>query len=142
MKKIEIEKQNIIIRQYDPSENMDEIITELIEFIEENNLTITGHLFARNYKENNEIKYEFGIPIEEYINGNDEIKVLTIPEHTAIRTLHKGPYNRIIETVDKLSNYLNENNLKLTDAPIYIYQNSPKEVAEDELITEVQYPIS
>ncbi|WP_409200746.1 GyrI-like domain-containing protein [Methanobrevibacter sp. DSM 116169] len=142
LKEIKLESQNAVIRQFsNPNEDINELTLELVNWIEENNLTPVNHLFARNYLENNEVIYDFGIPIEEEVEGTDEFKFIRIPEQTVLSIKHIGNYDNIDETMIKLSDYLTENNLELIDAPRYIYHNSPDDVNEEDLITEIQYPL-
>ena len=143
VKEIKIDKQNAIIVQFtDPQEDMNKLITELLIWIQKNNLTQSNHLFARNYIENNTMTYDFGIPINETVKGNDKFKFIEIAEHIAVSATHKGSYIHIDKTVDKLHKYLEDNDLKLIDAPRYIYYNGPEQVPEEELITEIQFPIA
>lgn len=140
---ITLESQNAIIRPYtNPEEDMNKIISELMDYIENNNLTTTGHLFARNHinKERNMI-FEFGIPISENIKGNEKFQFIKIPKQKTLSLKHEGSYDNIEESINKLTKFLKENNLQIIDIPRYIYYNDPKNIPEEELITEIQFPI-
>jgi effector-binding domain-containing protein len=55
--------------------------------------------------------------------------------------MHKGPYQEVGLVYEIMMNKVIEEGYQMTGAPIEIYFNSPMEVSESELLTEVQFPV-
>jgi DNA gyrase inhibitor GyrI len=95
--------------------------------------------------EPSERRYDVGIPIDVEDIGDVErpgFVLLTMPgEYLKVR--HSGRYDRLPDTYDQaLGISLQAARLQLVAAPIIeIYRNSPAEVDEDDLVTDVYFPV-
>ena len=91
-------------------------------------------------------RYDVGIPID----AEDSPEVdepafinLTMPGKY-LKATHEGPYDGVMKTYDDiLSMTLKFEGLELVSAPIIeLYRNSPQEVHEDELRTDIYFPVT
>ncbi len=110
-----------------------------------NLVKITGPImmlcYDEEYKENN-ADIEVAIPISGRITVEDPfMEVKTLPECEVVSVVYKGPYGNIGVTYSKIYSYAAENNLKLIAPDRSLYLNNPNEVKEDDLMTEIQYPV-
>jgi effector-binding domain-containing protein len=87
--------------------------------------------------------YDMGIPIanDTEIEGNDEINVVELIEHRVLATVHKGSYSTLNESYKEMVDYSIKNNYDIIGSPKEIYFNNPHEVPEEELLTEIQFPV-
>lgn len=85
-------------------------------------------------------KIEFEV-FEEKSENPQEVQIQTIPQHQVVSTIFKGPYGEASSVYVDLYEYTTQNNLKIVGAVKEIYLNSPEDAAEDELLTEVQFPV-
>ncbi|MDL2270877.1 GyrI-like domain-containing protein [Methanobrevibacter sp. OttesenSCG-928-I08] len=138
-----VESQKVLLRPYsNPQIDMEEIISELLNYIEENNLTSKNPLFGRNYlNDDNQMIFEFGIDILEDIETEYPFVSLEIPKQKVLSIIHKGPFDNISDSINKLELFIDENGLELMDIPRYIYHDKPEITKERDLITEIQFPI-
>ena len=144
-KTIEVQKLAVISHK-GSMEDMEVLISQLFGWIEINEVEINGDLFAIYYTlpdkvPENEVVYDVGIPIKGEPTGNDLIKVVDMLEHNVLSTIHKGSYKDIRKSYDALVEYSLDNNYDIIGSPKEIYMNSPYDVSEEELLTEIQFPI-
>ena len=70
-----------------------------------------------------------------------EIKVkITEPVEVAF-AIHKGSYSSISETFHKMIPWIMEKGYMVSGPPVNIFHNDPMVTPEEDLITEVQFPI-
>lgn len=97
--------------------------------------------YDEEYKEN-DADIEVAIPISGRITVEDPfMEVKTLPECEVVSVIYKGPYENIGVAYSKIYSYAAENNLKLIGPDRSLYLNNPNEVKEDDLMTEIQYPV-
>lgn len=150
---MKFEKKNIssqqvaFIKHIGHVEEMGMIIGKLMELIYKNNIQVLGGPFSIYYTDPSmvnpdEMVYDIAIPIAENVKIEDnEVKVKTLPETHVIATIHKGDYKNLNETYQGVWNYIVENKYEASGPPLEIYLNSPEDVSQDELLTEIQFPI-
>lgn len=85
--------------------------------------------------------FETVLVLTETHPGNDMIRPDNTYEGKAIMATHIGPYEKSQAAWHALEKYYNENNLEMNGAPFEVYVNSPKEVDESELITQIYFPV-
>lgn len=108
-----------------------------------------------------------GLPLSVYQSfGSDKIEViiaLQVPDTSntayrrvgeaqfgstsegyAIKGTHKGSYKNLLDTHDKIKNYISQENLQIMGNPFEIYKTGPSQQESDttKWITEVYYPIN
>jgi DNA-binding transcriptional MerR regulator len=63
----------------------------------------------------------------------------TVPEMATL--IHKGPYPAITEAYQALTRWIQNNGYHITGPSREIYLNNPQEVAPEDLLTELQFPV-
>ncbi|MTK64913.1 MAG: GyrI-like domain-containing protein [Methanobacterium sp.] len=127
-------------------EDMGKLIGEIVDWMIDQDVKMSGPPYSVYYTSPkevlpNDMQYELGIPFKGEASELGKIKIKDIPAQEVIYALNKGPYNKIGAVYESLMNKIIEEGFQMVGAPIEIYFNSPMEVSEDELLTEVQFPI-
>jgi effector-binding domain-containing protein len=144
-----IEEEKLAVISYKGNvEDMGILIGKLMAWVETNKIKVIGPPFAIYYTSPQntapeEMVYDMGIPVSEdtELSDNGEIKVVELLEHKVLSTMHKGSYNNIAKSYKEMADYSIKNNYDIIGSPKEIYFNSPHEVGEDELLTEIQFPV-
>ena len=144
-----IEEEKLAIINYKgPVEYMEILVSRLTTWVDVNKVKATGPPFAIYYTtpgsvDDDQMVYDMGIPIAKNteLEGDGEINIVELLEHRVLATVHKGPYSTISESYKKMAEYSIENNYDIIGSPKEIYFNSPHEVPEEELLTEIQFPV-
>jgi effector-binding domain-containing protein len=55
--------------------------------------------------------------------------------------VHKGAYSKLNESYTALAKWVEDNGKQIASAPYEIYLNEPGKVPEEELVTEIYFPI-
>ncbi|BBL67329.1 MerR family transcriptional regulator [Methanoculleus chikugoensis] len=85
---------------------------------------------------------EVALPIAGSVNlDGTAIGVVTLPAGRFASVLHTGPYPGVGKAYERLFAYMNEHRLVPAGPSRELYLNDPAEVPEDELLTEVQFPV-
>lgn len=140
------EKQVAYIFYRGSVEDMGKLIGEIADWMIDQDVKMSGPPYSVYYTSPKEVspnnmQYELGIPFKGEASELGKIKIKDIPAQEVIYVLHEGPYNKIGVVYESLMNKIIEDGFQMVGAPIEIYFNSPMEVSEDELLTEVQFPI-
>lgn len=89
-------------------------------------------------------KFEAAIPIptdKANIQTTGRIILSKSPSGKMIKAVHKGPYNKVADTYNKIGSYMNDNGLKERDNSFEVYINDPSNTPEEELITWIFFPV-
>jgi len=134
------------IRYRGPYDKIPELIGEVVEWVMNKGLTMTGTIYGAYFNRPGDVPpeelfYEIGAPFEGTANDEGKVQVKLIPEHTVVATIHKGPYDQLGPVIDKLAEYTVKNGYDIIGPVTEIYLNSPEEVEPEELLTEVQFPV-
>jgi len=75
--------------------------------------------------------------------GPDEqgLGVKEVPAQTVAWVMHMGPYESVGPTYDELVNWISEQGHTIAGPPQEIYYSDPDEVAPEEYLTEIQFPV-
>ncbi|PKL55012.1 MAG: MerR family transcriptional regulator, partial [Methanomicrobiales archaeon HGW-Methanomicrobiales-6] len=85
---------------------------------------------------------EVAIPITGSVNlDGTAVEVVTLPSGRFLSVLHTGPYPGVGKAYERLFAYMGEHGLAPAGPSRELYLNDPAEVLEDELLTEVQFPV-
>lgn len=84
---------------------------------------------------------EIAFPITGRIMAGPGFEVQTMPAHRVISVFSTGPYSECEYAYAKAMDYAGRAGLKVTGPFREIYLNSPDEVPESELLTEIQIPV-
>jgi AraC family transcriptional regulator len=145
LKKTE-EKQVAYIFYTGPVEDMGDLIGEIVDWMMNQNVEMTGPPYSAYYTSPAEVapedmQYEMGVPFLGEASEAGKVKIKIMPAQQVLSTLHKGPYNEVGSVYEILMNKVIEDGYQMTGAPLEIYFNSPIEVPETDLLTEVQFPV-
>jgi len=92
------------------------------------------------YEENN-ANIEIALPVTGRITISDPgAQVRVLPGTQVVSLIHKGSYYRLHESYSRLMKFMEEKGLKYVPPDREIYLNSPKDVPEEKLMTEIQLP--
>jgi effector-binding domain-containing protein len=88
---------------------------------------------------------EIGFPVAKHTEGKGNIKASEIAAGKYVTATYKGPYKDMVPAYDAIQKWIDENGFT-TDysetRPCYeFYLNSPMEVPESELLTEIVIPV-
>lgn len=113
---------------------------KLLDRIRKDNLTIANPpmvLFHSNEFSPFGLDTEFAIPIGEYVTGTRDFRA-----GLCLKTVVKGSYSILSSVYAKQTKWAEQNGYECTGALFEVYVTDPSQVTEeDELITEVYYPI-
>lgn len=129
-------------------EDMGILIGKLLAWAEVNKIQLAGAPFAIYYTSPQntapeEMIYDMGILVSEdtEISEEGEIKVVELLKHRVLSVMHNGSYKDLPDTYKEMVEYSIKNNYDIIGSPKEIYYNSPHEVPEEELLTEIQFPV-
>ena len=93
--------------------------------------------------EENKIRYDACITLDREVTPPEGIEVQVIPAGEYVVTVHKGSFSKLHETYAEMCGQIvPEEGKEIRNAPsIELYLNSPENVAEEELLTEVWVPV-
>ncbi len=76
--------------------------------------------------------------------GPDErgLGVKQVPPQRVAATIHKGPYEGVEATYRELGGWIATEGYEMSGPPMEIYMSDPNEVAPEEYLTEIQFPVA
>lgn len=84
---------------------------------------------------------EIGFPVARALAGSGEIQPSQLPGGPAVAYLHIGPYDKISQAYEALTQWLQANGRQGTGVAYEVYFNSPAETAPEALQTQVFFPL-
>ncbi|MGZ4934104.1 MAG: GyrI-like domain-containing protein [Halobacteriota archaeon] len=128
-------------------ENMRRLLGQLIGWVQQEGLQMTGPPFAVYYSTPEDMaqghmQFEVGVPISGAAQGTEYITIKPFPAQNVLSAIHKGPYNQIGPVYAALMEYVQNNKYEVIGPPMELWLNNPMEVAENELLTEVRFPVA
>ena len=104
--------------------------------------TKPGAAFGRYYDWSKElIDFDAGIVVNTAIPGEGDIQAGKFGGHEALFARHEGPYGKVEAVYAAMQECMKKHELQAAGAPYEVYLNSPDEVTESELKTEVYWPV-
>lgn len=124
-----------------------ELLGTVVGWLMARNLEIQMPIYGTYYNSPMEVapedlEYEVGAAFLGDAESEGEIKVKTVPEHKVLSTVFKGPYGMAASTYVGLFEYAAKNGYTISGPPTESYLNSPDEVSEEDLLTEVLFPVT
>ena len=144
-KRIE-ESKVAYIRHKGSYDKIPELMQEVGEWLSEKNLQMTGRVYGTYFNSPEDtptenLQYEIGFSFEGTTMPEGKIGIKEVPEHTVLTAMHKGPYTEIGPVIHAVADYAVKNGYDIVGPVTEVYLNSPLEVPESELLTEVQFPV-
>lgn len=90
------------------------------------------------------MKFEAGFIVGDDVPapcGCGELQEIIIAESEKVAVVHEGPYENTGEAYGAIHAWMEQNGYENNGAPWETYENDPAEVAAEDLITVVHYPI-
>lgn len=145
LKKTE-EKQVAYIFYTGPVEDMGGLIGEVVEWMMKQDVEMAGPPYSAYYTSPAEVapedmQYEMGVPFTGEASESGKVKIKILPSQQVLSAIHKGPYQEVGRVYEVLMNKVIEEGYQIIGAPMEMYFNSPMEVSENDLLTEVQFPV-
>lgn len=84
---------------------------------------------------------EVAWPVAEPVKGTKEIKAYELPGGQMAHITHKGPYASCEPTYLRLFSWIEEKGLVISGPVREVYPNDPREVAPEEIVTEIYVPV-
>jgi len=84
---------------------------------------------------------EIAVPVDHKIDGTDEIRCYELPGGTTARIVHQGPYEECTPTYERLFAWIGAEGKRIAGPIREVYLNDPREVAPEEILTEIYAPI-
>lgn len=126
----------------DISTTLGSIYGELMGYLQRNGLTMTGHPFVLYHNADMAaLDIEAGVPVGAVVSGEGRIQPGTIPGGRVLSAIHTGPYSSLGETYTPVMEHIQKEGLEATEWMYELYLNSPGEVPEDQLQTEICFPL-
>lgn len=147
VKKIDSRKVAFIAKQGDYSQ-VGTTIGELFGWLNEKGIQPAGALFGIYYDNPEEVppekcRYDICIPIAVEVEPDSiaQVQVKELPEMEVASLIHKGAYDKVGPSWGKIYGWIYKNKYTPAGPGMEIYLNSPDEVPEDSLLTEIQVPV-
>lgn len=90
-------------------------------------------------------RWELWVPLAATLPASDPnaegLGVKEVDAATVASAMHEGPYERLCETYEQLSQWLAEQGYRVAGPPLEIYYSDPDETPPEEYLTEVQIPV-
>jgi effector-binding domain-containing protein len=83
------------------------------------------------------------VPIDRHrtIDSGDDVEVLDLPASAMVAIVHRGSYEEMGEAYASIASWIHARGHAILGPSREIYLNSPTDVDQDDLLTEIQWPI-
>jgi AraC family transcriptional regulator len=88
------------------------------------------------------LEYEVGAAFLGDAESDGEVQIKKVPEHMVLTTVFKGPYGMASSAYGSMFEYAAKNGYKIVGPITESYLNSPDEVSEEDLLTEIIFPVN
>jgi effector-binding domain-containing protein len=119
---------------------------QVLAFVSTNELQLAGQPLAiTNYWDDRGFGFDAGIPVDGTpTRGTGPESTVRMGETyggRVIRAIHVGPYTGLEGTYEKVEAFAAAHRLQSNGRPWDVFVSDPGNVAEDELVTEIYYPV-
>ena len=145
LKKVESMKVALISVQ-GPYSEIGPVFGELYGWLSKKGVQPAGLPFGIYYDNPDEVppeecRYDICVPIAVQVESDERVQIKELPEIEVASFIHKGAYEKVNSSWKKVYTWIYRNNYKPAGPGREVYLNSPEEVPEDSLLTEIQVPI-
>jgi len=122
------------------------LMGEIVGFIMARGMRIMGPPFGIYFNSPHEVPveklmYEVGMPFAGDAEEEGRVKIKTVPEQLVLSTVYKGPYSECGTAIGVIAQHAYNNGYEIIGPPMEIYISDPNETPENELITEICFPV-
>ncbi len=82
-----------------------------------------------------------GMAVAAPVEGAGDIESVTVEARQCVRTIHKGPYQKLGDTYNQIIDWAEANNVELADHTMENYINDPTTVAKENIETLIFVPV-
>lgn len=115
---------------------------ELAGYMMSKGLPMMGAPFCYYYSwENGEVDMEVGFPSSAHIKTDGRFHNFSLPAVKVAHMTHSGPYDKLMESYQKMEMQMKEKALKPASHMWEIYINDPGTTKPEALVTELYWPV-
>lgn len=81
------------------------------------------------------------VPVERHVEISERLQVVEIPSGTVASLVHRGGYDDLSESYNAVAAWIHERGHRIVGPHREVYLNSPIDTAEEDLLTEILFPI-
>jgi effector-binding domain-containing protein len=127
-------------------EKIPETLDEVVGWLMTKDVEIQMPIYGLYYNSpmdvsEDQLEWEMGAAFIGDLKGEGRIKIKTVPDHTVVSTIFKGPFSEANSVYGSLFEFAASNGYKIAGPVLESYLNNPNEVPESKLLTEVQFPV-
>lgn len=143
-----IEETKVAYAQYKGSySKIPDHIQEVAQLVVDDGLKLTGMVYGSYFNSPEEVpeeqlEYEIGFSFEGDLKLQEgKLGFKEIPEHSVLAAIHKGPYDNVGPVIHAIAEYAYKNGYDIVGPLTEVYLNSPEDVPQSDLLTEVRFPV-
>lgn len=145
IKKVD-EYQVAFIRVKGSYDKIPETLGEVVGWLMTKDVEIQMPIYGLYYNSpmevsEDELDWEVGAAFLGDLEGEGRIQIKKVPEHTVVSTVFKGPFSEANSVYGSMLEFTAKEEYEIAGPVLESYLNSPDEVPESELLTEVQFPV-
>ena len=82
-----------------------------------------------------------GMAVEAPVEGDGDIEAVVIESRNCVRTIHRGPYQKVGDTYKEIVDWAEANGVELANYTMENYINDPTTVAKEDIETLILIPV-
>ena len=111
-------------------------------YLQRQGLEMSGYPFVLYHNSDMEaLDAEAGFSVDRVVPGEGRVQPGTIPGGKVLSAIHTGPYTTLEKTYSPVMAHIEKKGLKVTDWMYELYLNSPEDTPENQLQTEICFPL-
>lgn len=121
---------------------MGEIYGELMQHFGRKGIRMAGPPFALYHEFNQKTTdMECGFPVAGKAEGSGHIKAMALPGGRAVKAVHIGPYDRLVDTYNEMQRWMAEQGVRPKQEMWERYLTGPEETDTNKIVTELFWPL-
>ena len=143
-----IEETKVAYAQYKGSySKIPDNIMEVGKLVADDGLEMTGMVYGSYFNSpeevpEDELEYEIGFSFEGDLKLQEgKLGFKEITEHSVLSAIHKGPYTNVGPVIHAIAEYASKNGYDIVGPVTEVYLNNPNDVKQEDLLTEVRFPV-
>lgn len=124
-------------------DTLTEIYGELMEYLQRREAAMQGPPFVLYHNQDMEaLDVEAGFPVGQVLPDEGRVRAGRLPGGRVLSAVHTGPYTTLEKTYQPLMAHIEEKGLAVTPWMYELYLNCPDETPQEELQTEICFPLA